>query len=80
MDKHISKTLDESIGTTNQVINTAKRLPTNSFKLQVQAFMVAETLINRANWILAGLRHHVETHEVAILRVPTSDDLARIAQ
>lgn len=80
MDEHISKTFGDSLGTTNQFINTAKRLPTNSFKLQVQDSKVAATLRNCADWIPVGLRHHVETHEVAVLRVPTSDDPARIAQ
>ena len=80
MDEHISKTFGDRLNITEHFISAAKRLPTNSFKLQAQDSKVAMELRNCAEWVPQGLRHHVDTHEVAVLRVPTSSDPSDIAK
>ncbi|TIA73442.1 hypothetical protein E3P91_01437 [Wallemia ichthyophaga] len=44
MDEHIAKTFDDRLHITENFISTAKRLPTNSFKLQAQDSKIAMEL------------------------------------
>lgn len=80
MDEHISRMFGDRLNIKEHFISAAKRLQTNSFKLQVQVSKVAKEFRNCADWVPQGLRNHVVTHGVSVLRVPTSKDPSNIAK
>lgn len=80
MNEKISESLSEELEASEHHIKAGRRLPTNTFKLHAQNAHVADTLKANTSWIPEGLRLHKITHEVAVLRAPTTVEPAEFAR